>query len=311
MAQQVKNKPFRNFIFCVIGFLLNIAIIGTVVFFVNSPVKLYALDCLALANEVKLPNKIIYAKTTERYISAHAYEKAYTVLRKKPNADSEAIVRIANGTVATIRSKKTNGWYLITTDLYTGWVKSSCVYKSFEDKSDNVKPDKTYNFIQKRIIIDSDVERMSLLMKTGPGKEYTFIRRAPNGAVVNLVGTSETYAGWSYIEYRGTCGWVSNDSLYSISSADKYTVPVEPTYTSKTSAKIVNPNNEENIRVRIGPDSRYVFTDYVYKGDKVTILGSKTVDDVKWYCIKFKSPYSVGYYDETGWIQSKYVEKIK
>lgn len=310
MAGSKKNKPLRNLIFCIIGLILNLGIIAAVVVCYQSSSTFYATDILAAANEVKLPKTAIFTNTSERYISGHASNKAYVVLRKTPSASAKEVTRLSNGTPIVIRSKKNkDGWYYITADLYSGWVKSSSLYKNFKDKSNNFKPDKTYNFAKRVIRIDSSTERMSLLMRSGPSKDYEFIRRAPNGAIVNLVGTSSKHPGWSYIEYRGTCGWVVNDSLYSVGSKTKYQTPVEPTYTSKTKATIKNSNKNQSIKVRIGPSSDYVFTDYVYSGNKVTILGSKVVKDVKWYCIEFSSPYSNGYYKETGWIQSQYVKK--
>ena len=307
-----KRKSKRTFFVCFLAFVLNLLIFASVIIFSNNAVSLFALDSLALADDVSLPKKIYYSETRERYVSGHANEKPFVTLRKKPSAKSEKLAELDNGTVVTVRSDKSNdGWYLVTTDYNTGWVKATSLYKTFKDYTDNVKPDKVCSFQPMQIIIHSDLERMSLIMRKGPNKDsYAFIRRAPNGAYVNLVGTSKAYPEWSYIEYRGTCGWVLNDCLYHISSADKYCEAVEPTYTANISGKIKKTDSDGFARIYIGPSAKYVFCDLIEINSKVTILGSKTTGNEKWYCIRFKSGHTKGYYNETGWIHSKYVEKI-
>lgn len=306
-----KRRSIRTFFACLFGFVLNLLIFATIIVFSNNAVHLFALDSVALASDVKLPKKIYYTETRERYVSGHANEKPFVTLRKKPTAKSEKIAELDNGTVVTIRSDKSkDGWYLVTSGYNTGWVKSTSICKNFKDYTSNVKPSKTFNFEARQIVIHSDIERMSLIMRKGPDKDkYAFIRRAPNGANVKLVGTSKAYPEWSYIEYRGTCGWVINDSLYYVSSPDKYCEAVEPTYTANISGKIKKTDSDGFARIYIGPSEKYVFCDLVEKNSKITILGSKTTNDEKWYCIKFKSGHTKGYYNETGWINSKYVEK--
>lgn len=309
MSYRIKRSR-RTFFVCLFAFLLNLLIFASIIIFSNNAVHLFALDSAALANDVKLPKKIYYAETRERYVSDHANEKAFVTLRKKPNAKSEKIAEIDNGTVVTVRSDKSkDGWYLVTAGYNTGWVKATSIYKNFKDYTDNVKPDKFHNFQPMQIIIHSDIERMSLIMRKGPNKDsYAFIRRAPNGAGVKLVGTSKSYPEWSYIEYRGTCGWVLNDCLYN-TSTDKYCEAVEPTYTANVPGKIKKTDSDGFARIYIGPCEKYVFCDLIEINSKITILGSKTTGGEKWYCIKFKSGHTKGYYSETGWINSKYVEK--
>ncbi len=307
-----KRNSKRTLFVCILAFLLNLLVFASIIAFSDNAVHLFALDSVALADEVKLPKKIYYTKTRERYVSGHANEKAFVTLRKKPTAKSEKLAEIDNGSVVTIRSDKSkDGWYLVTTGNTTGWVKSTSIYKTFKDYTDNVKPSKYYNFEPRQIIIHSDLERMSLIMRKGPDKDrYAFIRRAPNGANVKLLGSSKAYPEWAYIEYRGTCGWVVNDSLYSYSSPDKYKEAVEPTYTANAQGRIKSADSDGFARIYIGPSTKYVFCDLIEKNSKITILGSEKVGGEKWYCIKFKSGHTKGYYNETGWINSKYVEKI-
>ncbi len=306
-----KKNSRRTFFVCFLAFVLNLLIFASIIAFSNNAVHLFALDSVALAGDVKLPKKIYYTETRERYVSGHANKKPFVTLRKKPDSKSEKLAELDNGTVVTIRSDKSkDGWYLVTTGYNTGWVKSTSIYKTFKDYTDNVKPSKTLGFEPRVITIHSDLERMSLIMRKGPDKDrYAFIRRAPNGAHVRLVGTSKNYPEWSYIEYRGSCGWVLNDSLYSYSSPDRYKEAVEPTYTANIQGKISKADSDNFARIYIGPSEKYVFCDLIEKNSKITILGSQKVDGEKWYCIKFKSGHTKGYYNETGWINSKYVEK--
>lgn len=303
-----KPKPFRTFVACFIGLIVNIIAICALLFFVQTPVSYFAFDCLAAAQGANIPQNAYYINVSEAYLSAHNKKSEVVNMYAGPNSKKYACIKkIDNGTVIKVRSKANkNGWILITSGYSTGWVKSDFVMKKFKDTSDNTKPDTTYNFVDYYIKIKSDKERMSLLMKKSPSEDGTFLKRAPNGAAVKLVGTSKKAKDWAYIEYRGVCGWVLKEYLKEGSNGKtSETVLPKNSLNKKATVKKVT---DMSAKVRIGPGNDYVFLDYVYSNDSITVLGSEKVGSDTWYYVRFKSPSNGREYDETGWLNSKYVK---
>lgn len=309
MSVTGKPKPFRTFFACLIGFLINIAVIGALMFFFQTPASYFAFDCLSAVRGTSIPQNAYYMNVIDAYASAHSTKSEAVNVYAGPNTKKYSrIKRIDNGSTVKVRSKVKDGWVLISHGYNTGWVKAEFVMKNFKDTSSNTKPDKLYKFEDYHIAIKDKTERMSLLMKKTPSKDGTFLKRAPNGANVKLVGASSKAKDWVYIEYKGICGWVKKEYLAK-GSAGKNGNTVMPENSLNKSAT-VKKVADKTAKVRIGPNDNYAFLDYVYSNDSVTIKGSVAKGDSKWYFIKFKSPSNGTDYDETGWINSKYL-KVK
>lgn len=303
MVSYGKPKPVRTFFACFIGFIVNIAVIGALLFFFQSPVSYFVFDCVAAMSGTDIPQNAYYMNVSDAYLSAHNKKAESVTIYEGTNTKKyDAIKTVDNGTKIKVRSKVKDGWVLVSHGYTTGWVKSEFAMKSFKDTSKNTKPDKTAPFEEYHIVIKEKQERMSLLMKKAPSKDAAFIKRAPNGANVKLVGTSKKQKNWVYIEYKGVCGWVLGEYLVK-GSGGKDGDTVLPKNTLKKTAT-VKKVKDNTAKVRIGPDDSYAFLDYVYTSDKLSVLGSCKNDGDTWYFVKFKSPTNGKYYDETGWIKS-------
>lgn len=151
----------------------------------------------------------------KRYISGHFEGQGYAKMRFGPSKSRFNVVgQIDNGNVVTVQTKSVDGWTLIYYEGVEGWVRTDFLFSTYDECfSKIIEPDKKFGGYQSYVDVYDD-KGTPLNMRVGPGKNYGFITKVPDGSNVKVYGASKSNSDYIYISYNNQFGWVLSKYIF-------------------------------------------------------------------------------------------------
>lgn len=200
-------------------------------------------------------------------------------IRSGPGTSYSIVEKLKNGDVVNIIESK-NGWHRVNTASgKTGWVSGDYIKISTTNNGDTSSSGGT-NTSSKSGVVTAN----TLNVRSGAGTNYSIVTKLSKGTKVSIL---ETKNGWHKISISGgKTGWVSADYI-NISTSSNNTGT--STNTKVVTATVLN--------IRSGAGTNYSIVTKVNKGDKLTIIETKS----GWS--KVKTPNG-----KTGWASNDYLK---
>ena len=148
------------------------------------------------------------------YVDASKSAFDYAQMRFGPSqTDFGVVCEIPNGETVTVESVSMNGWTLCFYNVHEGWIQTDFLKEMNGQTSGTVLPEVAFcNPIEGYVNVFGEYDGEPLNMRSGPGKEYSFITTVPDETNIWVLGQTYTIPDWIYVEYNGHRGWVL--SLY-------------------------------------------------------------------------------------------------
>ena len=141
-------------------------------------------------------------------------------MRTGPSTSYSAITKIPAGTTVGVISTS-NGWDYVEYNGQKGYCSSSYLVSTTQQPS---------------TITVKKVTTTSVNFRTGPSTSYTSIAKIPEGAVVDVISTSGT---WAKVKYNNQEGYVHTDYLKTYTGSSSTTPTLPPSNSSYSTKTIV------------------------------------------------------------------------
>ena len=177
-------------------------------------------------------------------------------------------------------------------NLYARWVEGEDAPVE-DDTPDNTVEDST-KIDPVKVTVQTD----SVNIRKGPGTNYPTCGVVNKGKTMTITET-KVATGYTWGKFDG--GWIAlcftDFDTVTNETPPEETDPTDPPEETTPESTITGTVTAEGrLRIRKGPGTNYEVVDYVYTGDRVTILETKTVDSTEWGRI------------DKGWLMLSYVK---
>lgn len=199
-------------------------------------------------------------------------------MRSGPGTSYDILGTYSNGVTLNVLGSE-NGWYKVSYNGKTGYIKADYVRVSPENTTAST---------------DGTVTGSDVRLRLGPSTSYSIVDTFPKGTAVKISGTS---GNWYEVSINGKYGYMSKDYV-SVKSEAKPTENKNDSIPKPSeSMSAIGIINGTSVRMRGGPGTNYAVVCYLGTGAKVDITG------------KTGNWYAVTYNGQNGYVSADYVKQ--